>query len=88
MSTQFVMMQTLVLSMNIEASLSVSSYKTVTTYLLGAVYDPDDGLPLSFEGERTYGDGRIEEGNTEIDTRLYPRDQAMVAGMFQGGYDG
>lgn len=40
----------------------VDAIHTVTIYTgvgLGAVYDPDDGLPLSYEGERMYGDGKL-----------------------------
>jgi hypothetical protein len=43
-----------------EDCIIMDAIHTVTVYTgIGAVYDPDDGLPLSYEGEREYGDGRL-----------------------------
>lgn len=50
--------RTEVLLTECESCLIVEAVHTVTVYT-GAVYDPDDGLPLAYEGERTYGDGRL-----------------------------
>ena len=64
----FTVVEVELLSLNCEHCLSIEATHTVTTYTvvenLGAVYDPDDGLPLAFEGERSYGDGRLYNGGT------------------------
>lgn len=48
-------------------------HRTMTVYT-GAIYDPDDGLPLSYEGERNWGEGR-----------LFAPSAFAAANRFQGG---
>lgn len=54
--------ETVVLVTECEDCIIFDAIHTVTTFTgpsLGAIYDPDDGLPLSYEGERAWGDGRL-----------------------------
>lgn len=54
------MSETRDLLVNAYDNLMSDARRTMTTGpVCGAFYDPDDGLPLFFEGELTYGDGRL-----------------------------
>lgn len=52
------MEETTVLLEECETCLHVEAVRTVT-YVHGFVFDDDDGLPLSFPGERSYSDGPV-----------------------------